>query len=138
MIFLKKRTQEFENSFYSYYYVYQGISRIPWNLSRILEDPWKPKNICLQGYGPPPPGYAPPPQGYAPPPQGYAPPPQSAVMQPTNVPPGLDALLHVSWLSIHIFIVTRSMSYKKCSKKWSSLHVDFLCSHFLFFMMGLV
>ena len=45
------------------------------------------------GYAPPAPGYAPPPQGYAPPPQGYAPP---AANVPVNVPPGLDALLHVS------------------------------------------
>ena len=46
------------------------------------------------GYVPPAPGYVPPPpQGYAPPPQGYAPP---AANVPVNVPPGLDALLHVS------------------------------------------
>ena len=32
--------------------------------------------------------------------------------------------------------ITRGMSYKKRSKKWSSLHVDFLYSSFLIFYDG--
>ena len=74
------------------------------------------------GYGPPPPqGYAPPPQGYAPPPQGYAPP---AANVPVNVPPGLDALLHVRLLKIVLAYSSWNAVFNIVYTKMSHFNID--------------